>query len=120
MSSLIHLSFMTSKVYLDLMTNVDRLSQMTFVIQFSLMTSIIYFSLLTLVIQFSLVTFADKLEESPAPYECDMVPHARCQEVIVTWTIGIQGDCVHKDTGFRLGKHGYKMVALQVYGLKEI
>ena len=43
-----------------------------------------------------------------------MVPHNKCQDVMVTWTIGMQGDCLHQDTGFRLGKHGYTMVALQV------
>lgn len=58
---------------------------------------------------------SEGLEESTEPYPCGMVPHSRCMEVIITWTIGIQGDCVHKEAGFRLGKHGYTMVALQVH-----
>ncbi|KAK7475437.1 hypothetical protein BaRGS_00033318, partial [Batillaria attramentaria] len=58
---------------------------------------------------------AEDMAESTEPYQCGMVPHGRCMEVIITWTIGIQGDCIHKEAGFRLGKLGYTMVALQVH-----
>ncbi|XP_076454722.1 uncharacterized protein LOC143289580 [Babylonia areolata] len=57
----------------------------------------------------------ETMEESSSPYRCEMVPHANCQEVIITWTIGMRGNCLHPHTGFRLGQKGYRMVALQVH-----
>ena len=47
-------------------------------------------------------------------YACGMVPHKYCQKLIGTWTIGSQGDCVSRDAGFRIGRHGFKIAALQV------
>ncbi|KAH9503097.1 DBH-like monooxygenase protein 2 [Bulinus truncatus] len=50
------------------------------------------------------------------PFECDMVPSAKCQSFLSIWTIGLKGECLHPETGIRLGgTEGIKYLALQVH-----
>ncbi|ESO98732.1 hypothetical protein LOTGIDRAFT_158680 [Lottia gigantea] len=55
------------------------------------------------------------VELEPIQTVCDMVPNPRCREMLSTWTVGFNGDCVHNHTGFRIGINGYKRAALQFH-----
>ncbi|KAL5011657.1 hypothetical protein ScPMuIL_010208 [Solemya velum] len=52
---------------------------------------------------------------TPAPYECGMVPHPKCIYIIGTWTLGSPGDCMHSGAGFRIGRRGFRIAALQLH-----
>lgn len=54
------------------------------------------------------VTEADKV---PSPCGMGM---SGCQTIIGTWAVGANGECSHKDTGFRIGQNGFKHVMMQV------
>ncbi|KAK3577799.1 hypothetical protein CHS0354_024842 [Potamilus streckersoni] len=56
-----------------------------------------------------------EVNTSEKPYPCGMQAHPKCEQLIGTWTLGSNGDCLHPDTGFRIGIHGYKRAALQVH-----
>ena len=43
-----------------------------------------------------------------------MSAHRYCMEVIGTWTVGSNGECLHSNGGFRLGPKGFRKAALQV------
>ncbi|CAG2230298.1 unnamed protein product [Mytilus edulis] len=49
---------------------------------------------------------------SEEPYECGMLAHRQCVNIIGTWTVGSDGDCFHNSTGFKIGSSGFK---LQLY-----
>ncbi|XP_067662438.1 tyramine beta-hydroxylase-like isoform X1 [Haliotis asinina] len=49
-----------------------------------------------------------------SPQRCETSMPA-CQEGIGFWTVGMSGQCLHKDAGFRIGKTGYKRVLLQFH-----
>ncbi|XP_071096456.1 tyramine beta-hydroxylase-like [Haliotis cracherodii] len=49
-----------------------------------------------------------------SPQECGQSMPA-CQEGIGFWTVGMPGQCLHKEAGFRIGKTGYKRVLLQFH-----
>lgn len=54
------------------------------------------------------VTDADK-----APSSCGMGKRD-CQTLIGAWAVGANGECSHKDVGFRIGQNGFKHVMMQV------
>ncbi|XP_050389759.1 tyramine beta-hydroxylase isoform X2 [Patella vulgata] len=58
---------------------------------------------------------ADSQQIPSSPYPCAMLAHPNCLEIIATWTLGSAGECANPDVGFRLGKTGYKKVALQIH-----
>ncbi|XP_067662440.1 tyramine beta-hydroxylase-like [Haliotis asinina] len=49
-----------------------------------------------------------------APRKCGMSVPA-CQDVIGMWAVGIPGQCLYKEAGFRIGKTGYKRVLLEFH-----
>ncbi|KAJ8300555.1 hypothetical protein KUTeg_022074 [Tegillarca granosa] len=55
-----------------------------------------------------------ELASTPRAYECGMLAHPKCIYIIGTWTIGSKGDCIHQDTGFRIGTRGFRHAAIQV------
>lgn len=55
------------------------------------------------------------VSQRPGPYQCNMVPDRECQDILLTWTMGSKGECLHKEEGFRMGSKGYTHVALQVH-----
>ncbi|XP_045188429.2 dopamine beta-hydroxylase-like isoform X2 [Mercenaria mercenaria] len=50
-----------------------------------------------------------------APYTCEMTPHKYCNHFLGTWTYGHPGDCWSKEAGFRIGRYGTKVAALQIH-----
>ena len=49
------------------------------------------------------------------PYGCGLTPGGRCsKELVGMWTSGMKGECVGAQAGFRIGKTGYRKMALQV------
>ncbi|XP_067664198.1 dopamine beta-hydroxylase-like [Haliotis asinina] len=48
------------------------------------------------------------------PGDCEMFSPV-CQDLIGMWGVGLPGQCLFKDTGFRIGKTGYKRVLLQFH-----
>ncbi|ESO92726.1 hypothetical protein LOTGIDRAFT_162200 [Lottia gigantea] len=56
-----------------------------------------------------------EIDVPPGPYPCAMLAHPQCLDIIGTWTVGSAGECVNNNTGFRLGKNGYRKAALQVH-----
>ncbi|KAL3870847.1 hypothetical protein ACJMK2_038884 [Sinanodonta woodiana] len=56
-----------------------------------------------------------EVNTSDKPYRCGMQAHKQCEQLIGTWTLGSNGDCLHPDTGFRIGRRGYKRAALQIH-----
>lgn len=47
------------------------------------------------------------------PYECGMEATASCRDLIGLWVVGSKGECMHPKAGFRLGKNGYRHLAVQ-------
>jgi hypothetical protein len=43
-----------------------------------------------------------------------MSAHQHCPSFLSIWTVGQAGECLHNNTGLRLGQHGFKRVAFQV------
>lgn len=37
-----------------------------------------------------------------------------CQTLIGAWAVGANGECSHKDVGFRIGQNGFKYAMMQV------
>ncbi|XP_063420677.1 DBH-like monooxygenase protein 1 [Mytilus trossulus] len=52
---------------------------------------------------------------SEEPYECGMLAHRQCVNIIGTWTVGSDGDCFHNSTGFKIGSSGFQTAALQIH-----
>ncbi|XP_046545867.1 tyramine beta-hydroxylase-like [Haliotis rubra] len=48
------------------------------------------------------------------PGDCGMFSPV-CQDLIGLWGVGLPGQCLYKETGFRIGKTGYKRVLLQFH-----
>ncbi|XP_052776591.1 dopamine beta-hydroxylase-like [Mya arenaria] len=48
-------------------------------------------------------------------YRCEMTPDRHCQQLLGTWTYGHQGDCFKGDAGFRIGRKGTRIAALQIH-----
>ncbi|XP_046360947.2 uncharacterized protein LOC124138380 isoform X1 [Haliotis rufescens] len=55
------------------------------------------------------------VEATPEPFMCAMLAHRSCLDIIGTWTVGSQGDCLHNNVGFSIGKTGYRKAALQIH-----
>ncbi|XP_061195555.1 tyramine beta-hydroxylase-like [Saccostrea echinata] len=55
------------------------------------------------------------VEMREGPFECKMTPDKQCLDILLTWTMGSKGECLHKNEGFRVGKNGYKYIAVQVH-----
>lgn len=49
------------------------------------------------------------------PYRCGMLAHQDCVQMIGVWTIGTSVDCGSRDSGFKIGKNGFKTAALQLH-----
>eukprot|EP00105_Crassostrea_gigas_P028554 XP_011450241.1 PREDICTED: dopamine beta-hydroxylase-like [Crassostrea gigas] len=49
------------------------------------------------------------------PYECGMEATASCRDLIGLWVVGSKGECMHPKAGFRLGKNGYRHLAVQMH-----
>lgn len=56
----------------------------------------------------------DAVPKLNTPYECGMEPSMGCRDLLGIWQVGLQGECMHPDAGFRFGKNGYRHLALQV------
>ncbi|XP_063420670.1 DBH-like monooxygenase protein 1 [Mytilus trossulus] len=52
---------------------------------------------------------------SEETYECGMLAHRQCVNIIGTWTVGSDGDCFHNSTGFKIGSSGFQTAALQIH-----
>ncbi|CAG2219261.1 unnamed protein product [Mytilus edulis] len=52
---------------------------------------------------------------SEEPYECGMLAHRQCVNIIGTWTVGSDGDCFHNSTGFKIGSSGFQTAAIQIH-----
>ncbi|XP_062566816.1 tyramine beta-hydroxylase-like [Saccostrea cucullata] len=50
----------------------------------------------------------------PFPVRCGMTPSS-CLAIIGGWTVGSNGECAHKDVGFRIGQNGFKFATLQFH-----
>ncbi|XP_048748779.1 tyramine beta-hydroxylase-like [Ostrea edulis] len=48
------------------------------------------------------------------PTRCGM-GSSKCRTIIGTWAVGSQGECVHKDVGFRIGQQGFKYAMMQFH-----
>ncbi|WAR23629.1 DOPO-like protein, partial [Mya arenaria] len=48
-------------------------------------------------------------------YRCEMTPDRHCQQLLGTWTYGHRGDCFKGDAGFRIGRKGTRIAALQIH-----
>ncbi|XP_062583183.1 uncharacterized protein LOC134244942, partial [Saccostrea cucullata] len=57
----------------------------------------------------------DAVPKLNTPYECGMEASLECRELIGLWQVGLQGECMHRDAGFRFGKNGYRHIALQMH-----
>ncbi|KAK6967742.1 Tyramine beta-hydroxylase [Biomphalaria glabrata] len=57
----------------------------------------------------------DSLNIAQGPFECGMTASQYCQDLLITWTVGLAGDCSHPMTGIRLGQTGYKKIAIQLH-----
>lgn len=49
------------------------------------------------------------------PYRCGMLAHEDCVQLIGVWTVGTSVDCGSSESGFRIGKNGFKTAALQLH-----
>ncbi len=48
------------------------------------------------------------------PEQCNMAKPG-CQQTLGVWTLGMPGECVYKEAGFKIGpKAGMKMLNMQV------
>ncbi|XP_021380223.1 uncharacterized protein LOC110467403 [Mizuhopecten yessoensis] len=60
----------------------------------------------------------EREEEVPATsnaFKCGMLAHPKCINIIGTWTVGSSGDCLHANTGFRIGRRGFRRAAMQIH-----
>ncbi|XP_046560664.1 dopamine beta-hydroxylase-like [Haliotis rubra] len=48
------------------------------------------------------------------PEDCGLFSPV-CPDIIAFWGVGIPGQCLYKETGFRIGKTGYKRVLLELH-----
>lgn len=53
-------------------------------------------------------------EKKSKPYTCFMGDVQGCGDMIAVWSFGQDGNCFHKDIGFRIGQHGYKQLVFEV------
>ncbi|XP_061173634.1 DBH-like monooxygenase protein 2 homolog [Saccostrea echinata] len=56
----------------------------------------------------------DTVNTTSAPVSCGMAKE-NCNDMIALWAVGFTGECLHKDTGFRVGTNGYKKATLEVH-----
>lgn len=47
------------------------------------------------------------------PEKCGMAKE-NCRHIIGLWAVGFDGDCLHKDAGFKVGINGFKKATLEV------
>lgn len=47
------------------------------------------------------------------PEKCGMAKE-NCRHLIGLWAVGLGGDCLHKDAGFKVGINGFKKATLEV------
>ncbi|XP_069119453.1 dopamine beta-hydroxylase-like [Argopecten irradians] len=57
----------------------------------------------------------EEIPVTPHAFPCGMVAHPKCINIIGTWTVGSSGDCLHVNTGFRIGTRGFRRAAMQVH-----
>lgn len=48
------------------------------------------------------------------PYECGVSVDPVCKDQLSVWLLGIDGECLHSNAGFRIGTNGYKRGGIQV------
>jgi len=48
------------------------------------------------------------------PYECGVSVDPACKDQLSTWLLGISGECLHSNAGFRVGANGYRRGGIQV------
>ncbi|CAG5132239.1 unnamed protein product [Candidula unifasciata] len=48
-------------------------------------------------------------------FECGMTASPSCHEFLHVWTVGLDGECYHPQAGIKIGKTGYKTVAIQLH-----
>ncbi|XP_062622231.1 DBH-like monooxygenase protein 2 homolog [Saccostrea cucullata] len=56
----------------------------------------------------------DTAKVTSTPESCGMAKED-CNDMIALWAVGFTGECLHKDTGFRVGVNGYKKAILEVH-----
>ncbi|XP_046362311.2 tyramine beta-hydroxylase-like [Haliotis rufescens] len=56
----------------------------------------------------------DGVPEIHHPRQCYMAERG-CNDVIGLWTVGLAGQCLYKEAGFRIGASGYKRVLLELH-----
>ncbi|XP_061173636.1 DBH-like monooxygenase protein 2 homolog [Saccostrea echinata] len=56
----------------------------------------------------------DTVFATTTPQSCGMKKQ-NCDDMIALWAVGFNGDCLHKDSGFRVGVNGYKKAILEIH-----
>lgn len=51
-------------------------------------------------------------------YDCDLSFDPACTDILGVWLLGMEGECLHENSGFRVGTRGYKRGGIQVMALK--
>ncbi|XP_062622232.1 uncharacterized protein LOC134283766, partial [Saccostrea cucullata] len=54
----------------------------------------------------------DTVNATSTPESCGMAKE-NCNDMIALWALGFTGECLHKDTGFRIGINGIKKATLE-------
>ncbi|KAL4219111.1 hypothetical protein ACF0H5_021694 [Mactra antiquata] len=48
-------------------------------------------------------------------YECELDFDKACIDTLSVWALGMNGECMHENTGFRVGNRGYRRLGLQLH-----
>ncbi|KAL4219112.1 hypothetical protein ACF0H5_021695 [Mactra antiquata] len=49
------------------------------------------------------------------PFDCGLDIDPACHDALSAWGLGVAGECMHENAGFRVGSGGYKRLALQLH-----
>ncbi|XP_062619795.1 tyramine beta-hydroxylase-like [Saccostrea cucullata] len=56
----------------------------------------------------------DSVTQETTPTQCGMGSD-KCRTIIGAWAVGGNGECAHKDVGFRIGQKGFKFAMMQFH-----
>lgn len=56
----------------------------------------------------------DSVNATDKPEKCGMAKE-NCRHLIGLWAVGIEGDCLYKDAGFKVGINGFKKATLEIH-----
>ncbi|KAL4219011.1 hypothetical protein ACF0H5_021595 [Mactra antiquata] len=48
-------------------------------------------------------------------HECGFAFDPACHDLLSVWVLGVDGECMHGNTGFRIGNHGYRRGGIQLH-----